>query len=89
MHYVTFALLFVTWAGLAYLFLIKKKVIFLATVKSLSHQIKCEINKPQAEGSASGLHLTPNFSQHWIGELSVNKWENKVTRITYLVFFML
>ncbi len=40
MHYVTFALLFVTWAGLAFLFLITEdpKVIFLATVKALSYQ---------------------------------------------------
>ncbi len=41
-HYVTVVLHFVNWAGLAYLFLIKKikknKVIFLATVKALSHQ---------------------------------------------------
>ncbi len=37
---VTFALLFVTWAGLAYLFLIivNPKVIFLVTVKALSHK---------------------------------------------------
>ncbi len=40
MHYVTFALLFVTWAELAYLFLLTEhpKVLFLATVKAISHQ---------------------------------------------------
>ncbi len=34
MHYVTYALLFVIWAGLACLFFYMKKVIFLANVKA-------------------------------------------------------
>ncbi len=40
MHCITFVLPFVTLAGLAYLFLITEnpKVIFLVTVKALSHQ---------------------------------------------------
>ncbi len=40
MHYITFELLFVTWAGISYLFLTTEipEVIFLATVKALSHQ---------------------------------------------------
>ncbi len=40
MRYVTFVLLFLIWAGLACSFLIylKKKNLFLANVKALSHQ---------------------------------------------------
>ncbi len=52
MHYITFELLFVPWAGLAYLFLTKK------TNKLIFFHTKSEINKPQA------LHLIPNLSQH-------------------------
>ncbi len=53
MESVTFALLFLIWAGLACLFLIY----ILANVKALSHQKWNEWN---------------------------NKWENKVTCVTYL-----
>ncbi len=54
MHY-NLALLFVTWAELAYLFSIttNPKVIVLVT----------EMNNRPSEGNASAL--THNFSQHW------------------------
>ncbi len=60
MHYITFELLFVTWAGLAYLFLITEntKVIFLAR----PFHTKSEMNKPQADENAFSSPLTPNFS---------------------------
>ncbi len=32
----------------------------------------------------SASALTPDFSQHGTGELSVSKWKNKVTCIAYL-----
>ncbi len=40
MYFVTLALCFVAWAGLAYLFLFKKtqSFYFLAVVKALTHQ---------------------------------------------------
>ncbi len=52
LHY--FCITFVTWAGLAYLFFNNKIC--------KDFHTKSEINKPQAERSASAL--TPSFSQH-------------------------
>ncbi len=61
----------------AYLFLIKKspKVIFLATFN---------FNFGNLRQGASAFNLITNLSQHGTGELSVNKWENNVSCITYL-----
>ncbi len=52
MHYIAFVLLFDTWAGFVYLFL-KTKLLFWQLERPF--QTKSEINKSQAEGSASAL----------------------------------
>ncbi len=85
MHYVTFALLFVTWAGIAYLFLNNKKIKsyifgnckgpFTPKVKLINLRLK-EVHLP--------LHLLPISLNMGTGQLAVNTWENKVLCITYL-----
>lgn len=62
MHNITFELLFVTWAGLAFNLLFKTKMIFHATVKALLHS---EINKLQAKGSASASAPNSQFISTW------------------------
>ncbi len=46
--------------------------------------IKSEIINPHAEGSASASALIAISLNMATGELSVNKWENNVTCVTYL-----
>ncbi len=72
MHYITFALLFVTpqQKNLSYIF---------GNCKRPFHT-KSEINKPQAEVCTQ----LPIFLNIGTGETSVNKLENRVTCITHL-----
>ncbi len=53
MFYVTFALLFVTWAGLAYLFLIKNKIKKNNKAYIFCNYTKSDINTHKAERQVS------------------------------------
>jgi len=83
MHYITFVLLFVTWAGFAYLFLIIKKSyifgnckgIFIPKEKWLTLRLK-EVPHP--------LHLNPSFSEHWDRR---GVWINEKTKLLTLIIW--
>ncbi len=86
MHYILFALLFVTWAGkLIYFYKSPKqkapKLYFFGKCKS-PFTPKMKLISLRQE-SASAFKLILNLSQHGTGELSVNKRE-KVNCNTYL-----
>ncbi len=76
MHYVILLLLFVTWTGLAYLFFYT----FGKNKGSLIPKVKWIILKLKEDP----LHLTSISLNTGRGEVSVNKWANKVTCVTIL-----